>query len=343
MFTDDLDFYWQFIRARIPERRSGIKCAGFTYYSIIQYRFVGNYLVISSIETDMTLLLCASMQFINEIKTIARKLEARGHIVHPPGGFELWEEHGREKGDEGELEFMREYELMRKHFEKMKLADAMFVLNFEKKGIPGYLGGGVLMEMGFAHVLHKPIYLLNSIPDLPYRDEIEVTNPVVVHGNLDRIPLIADARTGEIKEMKVREGAMKRVATYDAQGRENGFLMELMKDGRLTKAYLTCVFPGSFKGYHLHRVREANYVAVRGALRVTVYVREGNRWIRKEHVLESAKGTTLHIPTNTATGFSSATDEEAWVINFPEPYYNPELKDEQVEYTEEELEKGILK
>ena len=40
----------------------------------------------------MTLLLCASMQFIKEIKETAATLEAQGHTVHRPGGFELWEE-----------------------------------------------------------------------------------------------------------------------------------------------------------------------------------------------------------------------------------------------------------
>jgi dTDP-4-dehydrorhamnose 3,5-epimerase-like enzyme len=281
------------------------------------------------------------MQFIKEIKETAIALEALGHIVHRPGGFELWEEHGREKGEDGELEFMREYDIMRKHFEKLKDVDAMLVLNYDKDGVQGYIGGGVLMEMGFAHALHKPIYLLHAIPDVPYRDEIEVTNPTVLAGDIKKLPL-HPARIAA-GQGAVAAGTAKRVKTFDAHKRENGFLMELLKEGRFTKAYMTGVLPGSFKGYHLHRVRDTNYVALRGTMQVILYVREGNVWKRQEHLLESGKGGTLHIPTNVATGFCSATDEEAWMINFPNPPYDPELKDEQVEYTEEELEKGVVK
>ena len=305
----------------------------------------------------MTLLLCASMQFIREIKETAATLEAQGHTVHRPGGFELWEEHGREKGEDGELEFMREYDIMRKHYGKLKGVDAVLVLNYEKNGVAGYIGGGVLMEMGFAHVLQKPIYLLNPIPDVPYRDEIEVTNPVVLDGDLNKIPLQHTPPFGRPSQEgnpefpptegpgggSVRAGAMRRVQTFDSAGKENGFLMELLKDGRKTRAYLTCVTPGSFKGYHLHRVRATNYAAIRGTMKVVLYVREGGAWKRQEHILESTKGATLSISTHVATGFSSATNEEAWLINFPDPAYDPEVKDEQVEYSEEELEDGVMK
>lgn len=294
----------------------------------------------------MTIVLCASMSFAKEAADTALALERAGHKVLRPLSHELWLEHGMEKGKEGELEFMREYDLMRKHYEYMKRTDALVVLNFEKSGVPGHIGGGVLMEMGFAHVLHKAIYLLHPIPRVPYRDEIEVMNPIILYGDLKNIlmettppPLLA--KEGIIGEVK--EGQMKRVATYGQNGKENGFLMELLKEGRGTKAYLTSVFPGSFKGYHLHRVRETNYVAVRGKMHVVLYTRQDQSWRRAEYVLDSARGDTLHIPVNVATGFESATDEEAWMINFPEPAYDPELKDEQVEYSENEIQQGIVK
>jgi Nif-specific regulatory protein len=39
----------------------------------------------------------------------------------------------------------------------------------------------------------------------------------------------------------------KRVITYDHAGNENGWLIELYKDGRLTTAYLTAAKPGRFE------------------------------------------------------------------------------------------------
>ncbi len=42
----------------------------------------------------------------------------------------------------------------------------------------------------------------------------------------------------------------KKVTTYDHGQKENGFLIELYKDGDKTTAYLTAATPGAFKGYH---------------------------------------------------------------------------------------------
>jgi len=41
--------------------------------------------------------------------------------------------------------------------------------------------------MGFAHVLHKKIFLLNDIPDLSYTDEISAMRPICLNGKLEDI------------------------------------------------------------------------------------------------------------------------------------------------------------
>jgi predicted RNA-binding protein with PUA domain len=66
-------------------------------------------------------------------------------------------------------------------------SDAILVLNFDKNGVKNYIGGNTLMEIGFAHVHDKKIFLLNPIPDMPYKDEIEATDPVVLSGDLSKI------------------------------------------------------------------------------------------------------------------------------------------------------------
>ena len=137
----------------------------------------------------------------------------------------------------------------------------------------------------------------------------------------------------------VRIEDAKKVTTFDHAGHENGWLIELYKDGAKTTAYLTAASPGAFKGYHLHRVRAARYVCVRGRMRIILYV-DGKR---QEHVLDAAKPQRLFIPPNVATGLENIGDEEAWLVNYPDPPYDPDLKDEQVEYTEAELEAGVVK
>lgn len=135
----------------------------------------------------------------------------------------------------------------------------------------------------------------------------------------------------------------KRVPTYDAGGRENGWLLELFKDGEKTVAYLTAAKPGAFKGYHLHRVRAARYVPVRGRMRIILYSRRDGRWTREEHILDAQEPRRLFIPKDVATGIENIGDDEGWLINYPDPPYDPSLKDEQVEYTQAELEAGVVK
>ncbi len=138
---------------------------------------------------------------------------------------------------------------------------------------------------------------------------------------------------------RVAKEPVKRVTTYDHTGAENGWLVELFKDGAKTTAYLTAAKPGAFKGYHLHRVRAARYVCVRGRMKIILYV-NGKR---EEHILDASSPERLFIPKDVATGLENIGDEEAWLVNYPDPPYDPELKDEQVEYTEAELEAGVVK
>lgn len=133
----------------------------------------------------------------------------------------------------------------------------------------------------------------------------------------------------------------KKVQTKDHSGQENGFLVEMFKDGDKTVVYLTAAKPGAFKGYHLHRVRAARYVAIKGKMKITLY-KPGTKE-KEVHILDSAIPQRLFIPKDIATGLENVGMEEAWLINYPDPAYDPSLKDEQVEYTEEELLSGVVK
>jgi len=134
----------------------------------------------------------------------------------------------------------------------------------------------------------------------------------------------------------------KKVPTLDPSKAENGFLLELFKDGDKTVLYLTTIKPGMFKGYHLHRVRASRYICIKGKGKITL--QKPGESEREEYILDSQNPQRLFIPKDTATGiYNNIGDEEVWLINYPDPPYDPNLKDEQVEYTEEELEKGVVK
>jgi len=45
------------------------------------------------------------------------------------------------------------------------------VVNPDKNNVANYIGGNVFLEMGYAHILKKKIFLYNDIPAMPYADE----------------------------------------------------------------------------------------------------------------------------------------------------------------------------
>lgn len=136
---------------------------------------------------------------------------------------------------------------------------------------------------------------------------------------------------------QIRREPCKKVITKDGQGNPNGFLIELYKDGDKTVAYLTAAYPKAFKGYHLHSVRSSHYVCLKGAMKITVV--EGTKKV--EHILRGDQPERLFLPTNAWIGLENIGDEEAWLINYPNPAYDPNLKGEQQDRTREDVESSF--
>ena len=146
----------------------------------------------------MKITICGSIAFYEEMRKTKKDLEFLGHIVEmPPGEITA--------GDGKVMPVMEYYqvrqtatptdawiwdrkeEAIKRHFEKVAGADAILVLNHDKKGIVGYIGANTLMEMGLALHLGKRIYLLNQIPEISYREEILGMKPKVINGDFAQI------------------------------------------------------------------------------------------------------------------------------------------------------------
>ena len=61
------------------------------------------------------------------------------------------------------------------------------LINENKNDVENYIGGNGLIEMAFAHILNKKIYLLNPVPKLNYTDEIEAMQPIIINNDLKLI------------------------------------------------------------------------------------------------------------------------------------------------------------
>ena len=135
-----------------------------------------------------------SLDFSKEAIAIKEKLEKMGHQVS-----QCYSVSRVEKGDLSvqsildmkENKTFYEYtiskDLIKWNFNRLKKDDAILVINISKKGVDNYIGGNTFLEMGFAHVLNKKIFLLNDIPNMSYTDEIKAMQPMVLNNNLDKI------------------------------------------------------------------------------------------------------------------------------------------------------------
>ena len=74
-----------------------------------------------------------------------------------------------------------QYDLINEHFQKIDQSHAVYVANYDKNGIAGYIGGNCFLEMGLAFYRKIPIFLLNDIPQqVSYREELIALKQIVV-------------------------------------------------------------------------------------------------------------------------------------------------------------------
>ncbi|MDD5416378.1 MAG: hypothetical protein PHU12_00185 [Candidatus Aenigmarchaeota archaeon] len=132
----------------------------------------------------MKITLCSSMTFIENIACVGKILEEKGHMIFLPIMTNFKEETKR-YAEHSEAKIS--HDLIREHFKKIDNSEAILVLNYDKNGIKGYIGGNSFLEMGKAYDNGIKIFLLNPIPKMSYTDEIIAMQPIVIHGNLELI------------------------------------------------------------------------------------------------------------------------------------------------------------
>jgi hypothetical protein len=138
----------------------------------------------------MKVTVCGSMTFYLEMLAIKEGLEILGHEVLLPmevNSDEIPIEARADVSDEEKITAKIEQDFIREHFKKIEEGDAILVLNYEKKGIPNYIGGNTFLEMGVAFWLGKKIFLMNPVPDMNYSIEMHSIQPTIIDGDLTKI------------------------------------------------------------------------------------------------------------------------------------------------------------
>ncbi len=136
----------------------------------------------------MKIAICASMVFTDKMLEVKSQLKELGHEVHVSSFVNEYVGKSEKEKEEITIYHKTQKDAIRKFYEKIKISDAILVLNYDRRGINNYIGGNTLMEIGFAHVLEKKIFLMNPVPDIEYyRSEIEAVRPVIIYGDLTKI------------------------------------------------------------------------------------------------------------------------------------------------------------
>lgn len=139
----------------------------------------------------MKIAIIGSSKFAKEMVEYRDKLIELGHTVDVHEHYvaqakgEMKDTIERINHEHASLKIENDY--IKYHYNEIVKADAVLVLNFDKNGVANYIGGNTLMELGFAHVHDKKIFLLNPIPEIAYSEEIEAVMPIIINGDLSLI------------------------------------------------------------------------------------------------------------------------------------------------------------
>ena len=133
----------------------------------------------------MTITICSSTKFYQQINDINERLRDLGHMVFTP---ELSEPIVDYTLYTPEVQAGMKQHFIDRHLAKIKHSDAIFVLNNQKGDLANYIGPNVLLEMAFAYALDKKIYLYHDIPTQQSNEvEIRGLRPVCLRGDINQL------------------------------------------------------------------------------------------------------------------------------------------------------------
>jgi len=148
----------------------------------------------SNKKTKKEIVICSSAAFYKQVIEVEEKLKKLGFKVTIPFVANKMKEN-RDFNVEhyktwykNSNDYKKKSLWMKQHYCEIVKGDIVLVLNYEKNGIAGYIGGATLSEMTLALHFGKKIYVLNPIPELlSYKEELYGTLPVILNGDLSLI------------------------------------------------------------------------------------------------------------------------------------------------------------
>lgn len=131
----------------------------------------------------MTIALCGSIKFFDQLQQVRQELESLGHQVFMPikvPGVDYWSIDNTDR-----VVAKQGMDLIGEHYRKIEQSDAIVVVNCTKQDQEYYIGANTFAEMVFAHYKGKAIFALYPLPNQPYiHDELQSMAVTALNGDL---------------------------------------------------------------------------------------------------------------------------------------------------------------
>ena len=135
------------------------------------------------------------------------------------------------------------------------------------------------------------------------------------------------------KNISLKLKKNKKYVTYDSNKQPNGYLVPIYnineeffdKGKEPEQFYLTVIEPGKIKGPHLHYIRTGCFTCIKG--NACFVVKKDNKY-EVIYSGEDYEYTTVIIPAGTSAALQCIGDEQAFVVNMPNPAWTPDMDDE---------------
>ncbi|MDO8970241.1 MAG: WxcM-like domain-containing protein [Saprospiraceae bacterium] len=133
--------------------------------------------------------------------------------------------------------------------------------------------------------------------------------------------------------MNLRTQSHPKLITNDKQGKPNGYLIPIynihddffLSGKEPQQVYLTVIAPHAIKGPHLHYIRTGYFICIKGNIRIVVKTPQG---YQEYFSGESYEFLSVEIPVGVPAALQNLGDEEALVLNMPNPAWTADMNDE---------------
>ncbi len=135
----------------------------------------------------MKIFIACSKRFYGCVPPIQAELEAAGHEIALPNCIDDPGTEQRMYATGGDAHSAWKGSMLKHSAEVIEHCDGVLVLNLEKDGVAGYIGGATFLEMYDAFRLGKKIYVYEPIANNILTDEIDGFASIVLDRDLSRI------------------------------------------------------------------------------------------------------------------------------------------------------------